>query len=222
MLFRSTALGDSADSPRFIRTVPKRGYQFIAPLTLPSPTDSEDGRKISLEQPTLEPQQGATSRRAWILPFAGGGLSLAAAIWIKRLMGRSESPRDTVAVARFDNETGNADEDRFADGVTDSLVAELTSALAGRFGVIGNAKVLRRPRKERDLAEIGKTLGCRYVILGQVQQSGERVCVLAHLIALPRQAHIRVARIEEQVTDPLAAEASFARQISRTLAPKIN
>src|ERR1035438_4010419 len=51
-----------------------------------------------------------------------------------------------VAVVRFDNETGNKDYDRFADALTRSVAAELSAAGAGRYGVIGNAAILRGPR----------------------------------------------------------------------------
>jgi DNA-binding winged helix-turn-helix (wHTH) protein/TolB-like protein len=211
-----SALGDSGDSPRFIRTVPKRGYQFIAPVIQP---EAQPETKAAPFVATL-PQ--SHSRRGWVVAFAAGAASLAGAVWAKRLISPAPAPLETVAVTRFDNETGNVELDRFADGLTDSLVGELTSALAGHFGVIGNAAILRRARRDRDLIEIGKTLGSRYVVLGQVQQSGEKIRILAHLISLPRQTHVRVARIEENVTDPVASETRLARQISDTLAPRIS
>lgn len=188
------ALGDSADSPRFIRTVPKRGYQFIAPLAEPAPAPPP-----------------AHSRR-WLLiasSIAAALALVAGGIWIgwpKQEM--------RIAVARFDNETGNAVLDPFADTVTDSVVAELTAS--GRYGVIGNAAILRRPRKDRNLIEIGATLHAQYVILGQVQPNGDKVRVLAHLIRLPQQTHVSVSRIDT-AADPLATAQRIAADFERKL-----
>src|ERR1035438_3978897 len=63
-------------------------------------------------------------------------------------------PGMRVAVARFDNETGNKEYDRFADGLTRSVAAELSAAAAGRYGVVGNAAILHVARERRNLAAI--------------------------------------------------------------------
>jgi hypothetical protein len=72
---------------------------------------------------------------------------LATAIALRR-------PAVNIAIAQFDNETGSAEMDRFADGLTDAVVAELTAAGGTRYGIIGNAAILRRPRNQRDLTAI--------------------------------------------------------------------
>ena len=188
-----SALGDSASSPLFVRTIPKRGYQFIAPLA-GSPT----------------PQPPPPSRRAAIATAAllAAGAA-AAALWPR-------SKPSIVAVTQFDNETGDPAFDRLAAALTDSLVAELTAA--NRYAVIGNAAILRRPRPQRDLAEIGASLGARYVILGQVQSSGSGQRVLAHLIRLPEQTHVKVVRLEP----PLPAEPEIAHNIAAGFALHIS
>jgi TolB-like protein len=106
-----------------------------------------------------------------------------------------------VAVVRFDNETGDLTLTRFADALTDTVTLQLAEAGAGRFGVIGNAAVLRRARSERDLRAIADSLNARYIVLGQVQGDNQRIRVLAHLIRMPEQTHLRVSRTED-VTDP--------------------
>jgi DNA-binding winged helix-turn-helix (wHTH) protein/TolB-like protein len=190
-------LGDSSDSPRFIRTVPKRGYQFIAPLA-------------EAEAPQERIVRSRRSLLAW--PLSGGAAALAIAlawmVWPREKM---------IAVARFDNETGVAELDRFADGVTDSLVADLTAVGDGRLGVIGNAAVLRRPRSFQNLDEIASTLRVQYAILGQVQRAGERIRILAHLIRLPQKTHVKVTRLE---TDA-GSELQSARRIAADLGPKL-
>jgi DNA-binding winged helix-turn-helix (wHTH) protein/TolB-like protein len=193
-----SALGDSADSPRFIRTLPKRGYQFIAPVAVPeAPVPPAPQRRIP----------------SWRLA-AAAVLAIAVLLagwqwWASRSLVR-------IAVTRFDNETGNPDLDRFADGLTDSVVADLTTARDGRLGVIGNAAILRMPRARRDLKAIGSTLGVRYVVLGQVQGDASHPRVLAHLIRLPEQTHIWVTRRDNlSLADQSGAESEMAARISR-------
>ena len=127
-------------------------------------------------------------------------------------------PAIRVAVARFDNETGRPDLDGFADGMTDSIVAELTGAGAGRYEVIGNAAILREPRSRRDLLRIASSLKVGYVVLGQVQNQGKTgaggIRVLAHLIALPEQTHIQVIRSEFDAGEALPAEPETARRVA--------
>ena len=84
----------------------------------------------------------------------------------------------------------------------DAVVVQLTSAAQNKFQVIGNAAILRRPRAERDLRVIASALGVGYVVLGQVQPSGDHVRVLAHLIRVPEQTHVWVTRLERPVDAP--------------------
>src|SRR5262249_44477724 len=127
--------------------------------------------------------------------------------WISR---RAPSATTRIAVLRFDNETGNPDLDRFADQITDSVVAELTDAAARRYGVIGNAAILRQPRDRRDLLAIASSLGVIYVVLGQVQKAPSGNQVLAHLIRVPEQTHLRVARLNLGSDDPSRGQADLA------------
>lgn len=203
------ALNDNAVEPRFIRTIPKRGYQFIAPVSR-----SEEVVERSVI-PTTPPRRW----RFIALSAAGCLLVLVAAAgyWLKV---RAESA-PIVAVVRFDNETGNPDMSRFGDAIADNLVVELTTRADRHYRVVGNAHILRLPRDQRDLSAIASTLGASYVILGQVQSAGTQTRVLAHLIHLPDQTHVWVARIEHDVEDPLNLEAQIAQTIALQFSPRI-
>jgi DNA-binding winged helix-turn-helix (wHTH) protein/TolB-like protein len=207
------ALGDSAESPRFVRTVPKRGYQFVAPL---GPAESSTTSAAPVPPtPSQTPTPSLTpghSHKRYVLPLAAGlalvvcGLfALGIAPW---------RPTINIAVARFDNETGSPEMDRFADGLTDAVVAELTAAGGSRYGIIGNAAILRQPRSQRNLLAIGSSLKAGYVVLGQVQRNASHIRVLAHLIRLPEQTHLRVVREDRDVADPLATENELGRLIA--------
>jgi len=199
-----SALGDSAESPCFVRTVPRRGYRFIAPVA-----------RVEVG--------AAPPRRRLIWPAVAAAVCLAFALG---LVGqRWWSGRDAVriAVTRFDNETGDPSLDRFADGLTDSVVADLTDDAAGRYGVIGNAAILRGPREGRDLRAIGTSLKAGYVVLGQVQGDAAHPRILAHLIRLPEQTHLWVTRRDDlSLADRPRAEAETAQKIAAEFASHLN
>src|SRR5215510_7096208 len=179
-----SALGDDSSSPIYVRTVPKLGYQFIAPVEVLNSETEAPSRGTELP--------GARRQRSVLF----GGLALAVFSLLAFIAGyelRSHQKPTSVpiiAVVRFDNETGNPDVTRFSDALTDNVVERLTTASNGRYAVIGNAQILRIPREQRDLTAVGTTLNAKYVVLGQVQPDGERTRILAHLIRLPEQTHI--------------------------------
>ena len=131
------------------------------------------------------------------------------------------APTPILAVARFDNETGNPELTRFSDGLTDTVVEQLTSQSNGRYRVIGNAQILRLPREQRDLTAINASLHAGYVVLGQVQRAGEQTRILAHLIRLPDQTHIRVVRVERTLADPMGLESEVAQKIGAAFSAKL-
>jgi DNA-binding winged helix-turn-helix (wHTH) protein/TolB-like protein len=204
------ALGDDAAKPLYIRTFAKQGYQFIAPV-----------ESISEQAPT-EVQgtiPGWLKQRPVLAGFAVGLLVLLA-FSAGHVLRSSPLPKKlpVVAIVRFDNETGNPDVIRFSDGLTDNLVERLISLSSGRYLIIGNAQILRRPREERDLNAIAASLHANYVILGQVQANGAQTRILAHLIRMPEQTHIWVVRLDRALADPLTANLTVESEIAQSIA----
>ena len=204
-----TALGDDAAAPRYIRTVPKRGYEFVCPIGGPV---------------TKERRVPATA----IVYTAIAVVLIAMASAVVYVALTTRHMPTIVAVARFDNETGDASLDRFADALTDTVTVQLAQAGDGRFGVIGNAAVLRVPRERRDLNAIASSLHAGFIILGQIQRDppdragvterealAERpVRVLAHLIRMPDQTHVRVSRTDDLQDPTLARADAIAERIT--------
>jgi DNA-binding winged helix-turn-helix (wHTH) protein/TolB-like protein len=242
------ALGDSADAPRYIRTLPKRGYQFIGPvaevLTVANGMDvvttanavkepglataasagavgrAGDGAPAATAPPRNSSRTLARSRAAGAVALLAGAIALAG--WWRLTSRAPAAPASTlIAVALFDADRAAPETERFAQGLTDAVVAELTARGEGRFGVIGNAAILRTARTFRDLDAISAALKVRYVVLGSVQREGNRMRVLAHLIRLPEQTHLSVARLDRGVDDPLAAELELAQQIVARFSPRV-
>jgi DNA-binding winged helix-turn-helix (wHTH) protein/TolB-like protein len=199
-----TALGDSAAAPRFVETLPRRGYRFVATPTDPMPAaPSRTG-----------PQPRGRSRRPALIAAVAVALAAAAA-WAFVASRRPSASGASVrlAVVPFDNETGVADYDRLAQTLTDATVARL-AADPDRLAVIGNAAVLREARQRRDLASIGTTLDVGHVVLGQVQQLDGQLRITTHLIRVKDQAHLWAQRFE-----PSPAEVSrLDRQVAEAVA----
>lgn len=203
------ALGDSAQSSRFIETLPKRGYRLIVPASSASPV-------LGVNVPEVAP---ISSRpRALGLRWVGAVallLPLVVLFWLALRPGAP--PAVAVAVVPFDNETGQVAEDRLARGFSDSLVARLAAIEPGRLAVVGNASALFTPRERRDLQALGQELEVGYVILGQVQRAeGGQLRVIAHLIRVSDQKHLWAHRFE-----PAESETSFEARVADTVAAAV-
>lgn len=176
------ALGDDAEKPALIETVPKRGYRFIGQL---QPADA-----ALADVPGKEPIAADGPRsRGWILGLTAAAAVLALAAGAAYRL-RDDPPRVRVAVVLFDNETGRPEMARFAQGLTDAVVTELTAQPA--LAVIGNAAVLRTERPFRDIAKVRDTLDADYIVLGQVQSRDTGTIVRAHLIRAKDESHVWV------------------------------
>jgi DNA-binding winged helix-turn-helix (wHTH) protein/TolB-like protein len=208
-----SALNDDSVTPRYIRTLPRRGYQFIAPI---------ERIGESLERTETVSASRKFSATTMALVCAGVllvSLAMSAGYWLRSRQSSKRLP--IVAVLRFDNEMRDPGMTRFSDELTDSVVERLTSLSHGRYQVIGNARILRLPRDQRDLSAIGSSLHAGYVVLGQVQSNGAQTRILAHLIRLPEQTHLLVARMDRSIVDPLDTESEAAQKIAAEFAQRV-
>ena len=209
-----SALGDESTSPRFIRTVPRRGYQFIHPV-----------EPIAIPERIEEPERPERPEFPWRIFAAclAGVVILTIAVAWQARKGQTQAGDSPVivAVTPFDNETGDSGLNKFCTDLTDTLVGQLTTSSQDRYRVVGNASILRVPRERRNLVEIAASLHASYVILGQVQGSGSKTRILAHLIHMPEQTHVWVVRLEQPFEDPFALESSAAREIATEFSDKL-
>lgn len=210
-----SALRDDSTQPVYIRTIPKLGYQFIAPVErIPDST--------AQRQEPLPAMRGGAARKSLLALLVGLSAVLVFAAGYSLRAGQKGKQLPIVAVLRFDNETGDPEMLRFCDGLTDNTVEQLTLQSRGRYSVIGNAQILRRPRDERDLNAIAASLHASYVVLGQVQGHEGQLRILAHLIHLPEQTHIWVARMDRTLVDPLSFESDAAQKIANDFSGRVS
>ncbi len=149
------ALGDRSDNPRFIQTIPKRGYKFIAPVSAEPALAEEGSTDRSPNSLDRSPEPGETPSRArvsWVLTLAA--VSVALLLLVTWFVLNSRADGVLIAVSVFDNETGLAEYDRPIAGLSDLVVTNLAGLAPGRLAVIGNAEVLRQPRNIRNLKAV--------------------------------------------------------------------
>ena len=215
-----SALGDSADSPLYVETLPKRGYRFIAPTFAlpPPPSGLRRTSRATVGKPQV-PETGppAPARPARAI-IVGAVVLLAVAAGLAALAIRNNDHGPVrIAVVPFDNETGDTEFDRIAGGVADATVARLaTPERIKQVEVIGNAAVLRRPRAFRDLKAIGEELDAHYVVLAQVKHDETRVRLVAHLIRISDQAHVWAHTFDRDAFG-LDVQAELAEAIAQSV-----
>lgn len=216
------ALRDKAARSLYIRTVPKEGYQFIAPVrvvpAIPTEESTPPPRGRDVDSPALISPSGWTrfSFRS-VLVMSAVTIILAFARWGYWAATRTHA-EPVLAVLLFQADPGQPELQILANHLTDNVVVQLTGAGGRHYRVIGNAAVLRKPGEQRNLPEVASALHCSYAVLGQVQAEGGRILILAHLIRLSDLTHICVVRFGPASGDPLILETEAANRIAAEFA----
>jgi DNA-binding winged helix-turn-helix (wHTH) protein/TolB-like protein len=190
------SLGDQAEGPIYIETIPKRGYRFIGTV--------DTDMRVDPDAAGTQPR----SSRSKVMVWAAAALAMLA-VGAAGVLHRRASPRQTrVAVMLFDNETGRPEVSRLSQSLTDATVFALTAD--PRLAVIGNAAVLRTERPFRDIALVRDTVHADFIVIGQVQTVDDRILVRSHLIRAADQAHlwVNVARLTSDETTLLSDVSS--------------
>jgi TolB-like protein/DNA-binding winged helix-turn-helix (wHTH) protein/Flp pilus assembly protein TadD len=221
-----SALGDSAENPRFIETLPKRGYRFIADVSLVEPdarTQRPDsgagdlpatgpGHPIRGAGSTVAPKRLRWPARRVIVALAVV-LSLSAlAVWRFRSRGRPPVAIRSLAVLPLDNFSGDVSQDYFADGMTDELITDL--AQIGALRVISRTSVMSYKHARKPLPEIARELNVDAVVEGSVQRFGDQVRITAQLIQAPADRHLWAESYEGNLRDTLTLQKQVARAIA--------
>jgi DNA-binding winged helix-turn-helix (wHTH) protein/TolB-like protein len=167
-------LGDSADNPIFIETVPRQGYRFIAPVSYGPNVRSEE---IAVQAPLAEilPGTGASPQssdpRPWHAFLWVGTVAivvLVAALWASRFSrtksGRVAAPPPAIAVLPFTNQGAGADLDYLRYMIANELVTDLTHARS--LAVRPFASTSRYATEPADPASVGRDLRVTYVLDG--------------------------------------------------------
>jgi TolB-like protein/DNA-binding winged helix-turn-helix (wHTH) protein/Flp pilus assembly protein TadD len=207
-------LGDSAETPRYIETLPRRGYRFIAPLEeVQAPRiGGENGSKTgNAAAVALRPKRG----RALVLTLIScGAIGLASwAAWQHSYAKNTVLPIRSIAVLPMQNLSADAAQEYFADGMTDQLITEL--AKIGALRVTSRTSVMRYKGTKKALPEIARELNVDAIVEGSVIRSGQRLRVTAQLLRAPTDQHLWAETYDRDVGDILRLQAEVADAIAQ-------
>ena len=216
------ALGDSAEHPRFIETVARRGYRFLADVTIVQdgiPKTADDGPGTRAHSGALGRPGGGKSAKSPARTFAwkllGFGLALVIAVALSWMVygSRHSSPAiRSLAVLPLANLSNDKSQEYFADGMTEELITDLGQISALR--VISRTSVMPYKVLQKPLAEIARELNVQAVVEGSVFHSGDRVRISVQLIRVPADEHLWAQSYEGDLGDALALQNRVAQAIA--------
>ncbi|MDP6952671.1 MAG: adenylate/guanylate cyclase domain-containing protein, partial [Alphaproteobacteria bacterium] len=170
--------------------------------------------------------RGKTTRQRPVFAIGAAvlvlGLVVALAWWqFTDRPGPAAPPRveRSIAVLPFTNMSGEAEQEYFADGISEDLITEL-SRFEGLLVIARNSS-FRFKGQAVDVTEVAKALGVRYVLEGGVRRTGERVRITAQLIDADTGGHLWAERYDRELTDVFAVQDDVTRQIVAALETKI-
>ena len=224
-------LGDDASTSRYIETVPKSGYRFVAPVTRSVLSGTRQAQVMpggdSLPLVAIE---GAGGGRWWriryllsvlLVVFLSGG---AATLLIlpRRNRGVSSIPlasRTMIAVLPFQNLTGDPQQEYLSDGITDEMILHLSKLSPQHVGVIARTSSMNYKFQKKGVDQISRELGVGYLLEGSIKRVGPRIRVTAELIQAKDQTHVWADSYDGEVSGEkiLAFQQRVSDGVARSL-----
>jgi TolB-like protein/DNA-binding winged helix-turn-helix (wHTH) protein/Flp pilus assembly protein TadD len=226
------ALGDSSENPRFIETFPRRGYRFVAPvepvelgvaeaaLAAPGPANGSNLplAPIVVFSHDVSSRSGRVAISNWIATLRphlllGGlvtGCLATMALFTFRHMQNANAMEATteriksVVVLPLENLSADKDQEYFADGMTDELIARL--ATVGSLRVLSRTTAMAYKGTHKSLQQIGRELNVGAVVEGSVVRSGDQVRITAELVQVSTDRHLWAETYERPIGDSLALQ----------------
>jgi TolB-like protein/DNA-binding winged helix-turn-helix (wHTH) protein/tetratricopeptide (TPR) repeat protein len=217
-------LGDSAETPRYIETLPRRGYRYIGPLEYIDPPGPGGTVEPVIQRPDAVPDE---ARKRSVVSVRGALvfvalLTLGLAAWTGWRFVRGTAavpPIRSIAVLPLSNLSGDLSEDYFADGMTDQLITDL--AKIGSLRVISRTSVMQYKGTRKSLPAIARELNVDAIVEGSVIRSGERVRVTAQLLRAPTDQHIWAETYDRDRGDILKLQSEIAAAIAQQVRAQV-
>ena len=219
------ALGDSPENPRYIETVPRMGYRFIAPVEeISANTRSAAEPPLGTQDAVISDQAKLSRRRPWPvllgIPAVLVAVAIGYSVWSHtRIRPQPSGTRVTIAVLPFENLTGDSAQDYLSDGFTEEMIAQLGYLDPEHLGVIARTSVMRYKHGQAQLAQIGHELSVQYVLEGSLRRESGKVRVTAELVQMKDQSHVWLREYDRELTDILALQGEIAQDIADEIQP---
>ena len=213
------ALNDNPDAPRFVETVPRRGYRFIG-------TISENGGTASpaVVSPTPDLAPASSHWKLWsvlaVLTVVVAA-SLYAGMYYWRAANTAKPGRVTLAVLPFEDLSPGARDLSFSDGLTEEMITQIGELEPTDLGVIARTSTVQYRGTSKSVEQIAAELGVGYVLEGSVRREDNRVRIVAKLIQADDQTPLWANTFESDGKNLLALQNQVALRVARTLALKL-
>lgn len=220
-------LNDEADSPRYIETLPRRGYRFLATVEqvaanghLPQVGSASGATAAVPPMDSAKPEKKPIF--PWIWAVCGFAVILLAALLLPRTAftppaTTGSQERIMLAVLPFQNLSGDAQQEFFGDGMTEEMIAVLGGLAPERLGVIARTSAMRYKMSSEGIKEIALELNVSYLVEGSVRREGDVARITAQLIRASDQSHVWAQSYERPLRDVIAVQRDVAKQIARAL-----
>ncbi len=221
------ALSDGEEGQKYIETVPKRGYRFVAPV---QKLAAESVEQAPAEMPSREGEEAktVTSTTRWRIALVAAVLAATAVVllvwldlgeWRARLFGGPARPVRTIAVLPLLNLSGDTAQDYLADGMTEALTTDL--ARMESLQVISRTSAIQYKATKKSLPVIARELNADAVVEGSVQHSGNRVRVTAQLVRASDDRQLWANTYERDFPDVLALQDEVASAIAKQVESRL-
>ena len=210
------ALGDNAANPRFIETLPRRGYRFVAPV---APVLAVEAL-LPQKAPDTPPAPLPRTRALWKVAVAIGVCAIAIGAGAALVIRQVSPPRiSAVAVLPFENVSGDSAQSYFADGMTDQLITSLS--LIRSWKIVSRTSAMHYKNTRRPLPDIARELNVQAIVEGSTSLSDGRVRLNVRLIRLPEGHAVWTRTYERDSSDILSLQAELARNIAGEIGASI-
>ena len=223
------ALGDSADNPRYIETLARRGYRLMVPIEYPEsvPETALEKNPEQREQSAGQMSEEAARVQRRIKPdWWKTALLVASAVILvavgymswRHFRATPPSPRKIrLAVLPFQNLTGDPNKEYLADGLTEETISQLGRLNPEQLGVIARTSVMGYKHKDVRLDQIGRDLSVQYVLENSLRESGDHLRLTAQLIQVKDQTHLWSQDYDYPAKDTLNVEDDVAKAVAREI-----
>jgi TolB-like protein/DNA-binding winged helix-turn-helix (wHTH) protein/cytochrome c-type biogenesis protein CcmH/NrfG len=224
------ALGDSADNPRYIETLARRGYRLMLPVehlkSVPATALEKD--REQREQSAHEISENAARVQRQVKPhWWKAALVLASAVILVgagyiswrhfRAAEPTRSKKLRLAVLPFENLTGDPNKEYLADGLTEETISQLGRLNPEQLGVIARTSVMGYKHNDVRLDQIGRDLSVQYVLETSLRESGNHLRLTAQLIQMKDQTHLWSQDYDYSAKDILDVEDDVAKAVARQI-----
>src|ERR1700676_2343863 len=228
------ALGDSADNPRYIETLARRGYRLMLPIeyleSMPVTALEKDRERPEQSAPEVSENTARVQEKVQrqMKPHwwkAAVALAVAVVLVVAGYMSwphfRSITPPKSekimLAVLPFQNLTGDPNKEYLADGLTEEMISQLGRLNPEQLGVIARTSVMGYKHKDVRLDQIGRDLSVQYVLENSLRESGNHIRLTAQLIQVKDQTHLWSQEYDYPVKDFLTVEDDVAKAVAREI-----